>query len=583
MSTVFGEITEDGRSIVLMAVGAPEEMAYLARQVQQLTPLLRKTDPPGGLITELTWPTVVQLANVLGPRWEKGPRLASWIQEQALSRAAELPAELTIKVPEGLTPYPWQVSAAHMIARRQRVLLTDTMGTGKTISAVLGLLEWVEQRHGGRLPGPVVVVSPSSVVHSWVETVSWLAPHLRVVDWRGPKRYQHLGQADVYVTSYDTARQDVKDTAQRKAALLELAPVGLVCDECHNIKSPTARRRIAVKKIAASTQLFVALSGTPITKDTADLWTTLDILVPHAWPSRERWVHRYCLTTFDEYREYVLGLNPGTEGEFRLALLGQERRVAKADVLGHLPPKVYSVRTAEMPPKWRKVYDSYAKDMLAELPDSEEELSTMDTLAKLTHLQLLSCAAADVEYKTETLADGTEKRHTHIKLKSPSWKVDALLELLDERPSGSAPVIVFASSKQLIDLAGAAVAESGRRVGYIVGGQSAKRRTETVDAFQAGELDVLLATTQAGGVGLTLTAADTVVFLQRPWSLVDSTQAEDRAHRPGSEQHESIQIVDIVTSNTIDAKIRAALKEKAGQLAELVKDPRIVAELLGGR
>src|SRR5690606_13466182 len=118
MSTIFSEITEDGRSLVLMAVGAPEEMAYLARQVQQLTPLLRKTDPPAGLIAELTWPTVVQLANVLGQRWEKGPRLAAWIQEQALSRAAEMAAELTIKEPEGLTPYPGQVSASHMIARR---------------------------------------------------------------------------------------------------------------------------------------------------------------------------------------------------------------------------------------------------------------------------------------------------------------------------------------------------------------------------------------------------------------------------------------------------------------------------------
>src|SRR5690606_36787781 len=212
----------------------------------------------------------------------------------------------------------------------------------------------------------------------------------------------------------------------------------------------------------------------------------------HAWLSRERWGHRYCLTTFDEHREYVLGLNPGTEGEFRLALLGQELRVAKADVVGHLPPKVYSVRTAEMPPKWRKVSDSDATDMRAALPGSDEELSMMGTLPKLTHMLLLSCAPADVDYTTETLADGTEERHTHIKLKPPSWKVDALLELLDERPSGSAPVIVFASSKQLIDLAGAAVAESGRRVGYIVGGQSAKRRTETVDAFQAGELDVLL-------------------------------------------------------------------------------------------
>ena len=88
--------------------------------------------------------------------------------------------------------------------------------------------------------------------------------------------------------------------------------------------------------------------------------------------------------------------------------------------------------------------------------------------------------------------------------------------------------------------------------------------------------------TGAGGVGLTLTAARTVVFLQRPWSLVEASQAEDRCHRIGSEQHDSIEIIDVVAADTIDSRVRAVLTAKAGQLADLLQDPRIVTQLLGG-
>jgi len=115
-----------------------------------------------------------------------------------------------------------------------------------------------------------------------------------------------------------------------------------------------------------------------------------------------------------------------------------------------------------------------------------------------------------------------------------------------------------------------------------MGGQSAKDRTNQVDAFQRGELDLICVVTQAGGVGITLTRSRCAVFLQRPYSFVDATQAEDRLHRIGAEGHESIDIIDIVARNTIDSRVRAILRERGGQLADLVRDPRIVAELLGG-
>jgi SNF2 family DNA or RNA helicase len=259
--------------------------------------------------------------------------------------------------------------------------------------------------------------------------------------------------------------------------------------------------------------------------------------------------------------------------------------VAKVDVLPELPPKVYSVRVVDLPREWRRAYDAMESEMLAELPDGGE-LSVMHVLAQLTRLSQLASAAADVTVTMERVTDVEtgltfERPHTAVRLRAPSWKVDEFLEVLGERPGKS--VVGFAPSRQLMLLAGEAASKAGYRVGYIIGGQSAKERTATVEAFQAGALDVCCVTTGAGGVGLTLTAASTAVFLQRPWSLVEALQAEDRLHRIGSERHESIEIIDIVARDTIDSRVRSVLRERAGQLADLVQDRRIVAELLGGK
>lgn len=574
--SIIGELTADESQIVLMATGAEDAMGYAAARLHLLTPLVKPSDPPGAVVLPASWPAVVQLGFTFGSAWKPGPRLASWIARQVGARTGQGDA-LTYQPPEGLAPYPWQVANALMIAATGHALITDEPGTGKTASTVLGLVE----RARIHTVTPVLIVCPASVVDPWVDAWRTWAPHWPVVAWRGSpaKRRALIGTADVYVTSYDTARMDAGTRYANRAPLVALAPVAVVADECHMIKSPHAARSTAVRRLAKRAACVVALSGTPITHNPADLWPTLVALAPDAWPSRERWVARYCQSVPADYGETVIGLDPATEPEFRTTLLGAHRRVAKADVLTQLPPKVYSVRTVELPPAWRKAYDDMEKRMLAELPDGGE-LSVMSVLAQLTRLSQLACAAADVTVTTETAADGTEREHVSVTLKAPSWKVDALLEVLDERPG--APVVAFAPSRQLMRLAGEAATHAGYRVGFVVGGQSMTDRTDTVASFQRGELDLLCATTGAGGVGITLTAARTVVFLQRPWSLVESLQAEDRCHRIGSEIHDSIEIIDVVAAKTIDTRVRSVLREKAGQLADLVGDPRIVAELLGG-
>lgn len=571
MEAIYGEITPDGRTIVLLPTET--RMSVLLPRVRLATPAFKKTDPPGGIMLPATWAGVVQLAYILGDAWNPGPRLQAWTRARFAERT-EPGTELTVAPPEGLTPRSYQVEGARMIAAAGRALLFDEQGTGKTITTILGLVERAQVMD----VRPVVVVAPTSVVDSWVREWGVWAPQWRAVAWRGTpvKRRSLAGTADVYVVGYDTARNDA---ATADAPLTKLAPRAVVLDECHLIKSPHAGRSLSARRLAKQATTYVALSGTPITHHPGDLWPALEGLEPRAYPAGSRFADRYCLKDRGDYVERIIGLNPLTEPEFRACLLGQHRRVAKADVLAQLPPKIYSVRTVELPAAWRKAYDAMEDTMLAELPDGSE-LSVMSVLAQLTRLSQLASSAADVHVSEETDEDGEIRTHTTVTLKAPSWKVDALLEVIDERPGQ--PVVAFAPSRQLTMLAGAAATAAGKSVGYIVGGQSAKDRTEAVEHFQAGKFDLLAATTGAGGVGLTLTAAGTVVFLQRPWSLVEALQAEDRCHRIGSERHDVIEIIDIVAANTVDTRVRSVLHEKAGQLADLLQDPRIAAELLGG-
>lgn len=575
---IYAELHQDEKSIILLADGPTNEVAYAAQVLQTLTPKFKTL--PGGLQVPATWPVAVQLAMTFGSALRPQERYKAWVAAQVRVRTC-VATGLTYRCPVGLEPRPYQIDGAAMIAATGRCLIFDDPGVGKTITCILGL---VERHAAGHQALPILVVCPASVVDNWVTEFTKWAPQWRSIAWRGAKstRTNLIGSAHVYVTSYDTARNDASSADPREGnPLITLNARSVVADECHRIKSHQSQQSRAVRRLAERADHFVGMSGTPIAHHPGDLWPSLVALEPGAWPSRERWVQRYCQSIpAQDYGETILGLHPAYEEEYRTTLLGRHRRVAKADVLSQLPLKVYSVRTVELPPAYRKAYDDMEAQMLAEMPDSGEELSVMSVLAQLTRLSQMACAAADVEVTVEVDKLGEEVIHQKVTLRNPSWKVDAMLEVLAERPDKQ--TVVFAPSRQLIVLAGEAARSEGYRVGYIIGGQSAKERTKNVDEFQAGKLDVICVTTQAGGVGITLTAGSTAVFLQRPWSLVDSIQAEDRLHRLGSEIHHSIEIIDIVASKSIDTKVRTALRGKAGQLADLVRDPRILSELLGG-
>jgi SNF2 family DNA or RNA helicase len=591
MYAIHAELSADGTHIVMVAAGANEAIAHAAKLLETLTPLFRPTDPKGGMAVALSWPALVQLAATFGAFWQPGPRLTAWVAAQIQGRTAHLDGVLRYLVPAGLVARDYQRRGAQMVGRVGSVLITDEPRTGKTITTILGLREH-EVMQGRAATWPAVCVVPPGTVDQWVEAWRLWSPDVPVVAWRGSPaaRLRLLGTASVYVVGYSTAARDappgISRTGRKKhAPLLALEPKSVVIDECHWLKNRHALRSLAVRRMCQWANCVVALSGTPITHHPGDLWATLAAMEPSAYPSGERYDKRYLLSMSADYDQEVLGLNPHTEPEFRRCLLGAMRRVARADpgVLEQMPPKVYSIRTVELPPVYRTAYDSMESDMIAELigEDGEvSELNAMSVLAQLTRLSQLASAAADVTVTEEMGKDGLWHKHQHVTLKMPSWKVDALLDVLEERPGDH--TLCFTPSKQLAMLAGEQAAKAGYRVGYIVGGQSAAERTQNREDFQAGKFDLLSATTGSGGTGLTLTRAGTLVFLQRPWSIVESLQAEDRAEGIGASLERGTEIIDIVARNTIDTRVRSVLRQRAGQLSNLLQDPRIVAELLGG-
>ena len=328
---VYGELTADGATIVL--VPTEDAVTLCLPVLKTATPLFKPSNPPGAITLPATWPAVVQLAHLLGRAWRPGARLHAWTTARMAERVTgqTLPV-LTVAPPEGHVPRPYQVEGALMIAAVGRALLFDEQGTGKTITTILGLVERAEVT----MVRPVVCVVPTSVVDSWVREWAAWAPTWRAVPWRGTpaKRAALAGTADVYVVGYDTARNDA---ANVDGPLVKLNPAAVVADECHYLKSPHSMRSLAVRRLAKRAGVYVALSGTPITHHPGDLWPALEGLEPLAYPSRTRFVDRYCLKVPGDYGAQIIGLNKANEPELRAALLGQHRRVAKADVLAQLP------------------------------------------------------------------------------------------------------------------------------------------------------------------------------------------------------------------------------------------------------
>jgi SNF2 family DNA or RNA helicase len=204
--------------------------------------------------------------------------------------------------------------------------------------------------------------------------------------------------------------------------------------------------------------------------------------------------------------------------------------------------------------------------MITQLDEGDVTYAT-NPLARLTRLTQFASAYATLE--------GDD-----LRLAEPSCKIDGLLDVLSEAEGEQ--VVVFAESRQLIELASARLEKEKISHGLITGAILPAERQNNVDSFQAGRLRVMLCTMGAGGEGITLTAARIVVFLQRSWSLVKNKQAEDRVHRPGQDANK-VEIIDVVSVGTVDEEIIDVRELKEERLQEVVRDKEAVRKMLERR
>lgn len=564
-----------------------ENPQHVAQRLGLMTPAWRKEDS-GAVSAPYSWALWCQLRDTFGARLVQNRALAETASADDAGRHLVMQDlhQTTGQALWGwnrpaLAPFPHQEQAARMVAAYHKVLLCDDPGTGKTASAILGLRAAERRSPGSTLP--IIVVCPASVVDQWLDEWAAWGPvpwkfegkqenHWRAVAWRGPKRHTLAGKADIYVMSYNTFGRDAK-----AGRLDVLAPQALVLDEAHCIANRQTSQSQLARKLAKHLPTVIALTGTPIRNDASDLWAILSALDGVVYPAFHRWRDRYCDLLVLPYATLVTGLKEEARPELMDSLRGQYRQALKTD-LKDLPPKVRSTRTAEMPADWMRSYREFQKDMTTITPDGDL-LCTMEPLEIITRLVQLSNSACDVEQEHVQTVDGP-RIHSIVKPRAPFWKLPLLREVLEERPTEQ--VLVFAPFRSLITAAFEDfLSWSKDQPSLVIGGQSSGVRTKHVNRFQAGDHRALFATTGAGGVGLTLTAASTVVFLQRPWSYVDSTQAEDRAHRIGSEIHHRIDVVDLVVKDTMDEAVVKALKSKAYQADGFTASPKGLLELLG--
>lgn len=539
----------------------------------------------------LSWAACQQLRGVFGEGLQVGPVLATW---SATENEGRVGACLALRdaedatLPDGLLPKdlprvgdvlhgevveqdwdlePRQRAGVRFLATARRAALCDGMGSGKTVQTIcaLRLLE-IE----GADPFPTIVVCPNSMKATWAKEWAIWDPRRKVQVVNGgaaARRKQIESGADVLIMNWEGLRNHSRVAGYGSIRLtdkekedkeLQAVPLRtMVADEAHRAKNPSAKQTRAAWAVAKQCEFRFALTGTPVANSPEDTWAIMHMVEPHEWPAKGQFIDRYALQSWSQFGFMnIVGIRGDVKDEFFRILdprfIRRPTQVVVPGLKEKLPPQV---REVELIAKQRRAYDQLKKELLAELESGM--LMATNPLTRMIRLVQLASSYGEVD------------EAGNLTLTEPSSKLDALDDILEEI-GDEEQAVVFAESRQLIDLAAHRMEKAKVTHGLITGGIDVHRRQSAVDDFQNGASRLILATLGAGGEGITLTAARHVIFLQRSFSLVKNLQAEDRVWRKG--QMRSVQRIDIMAANTIEAHVFEVGLEKAARLEEICRD-----------
>ena len=423
-------------------------------------------------------------------------------------------------------------------------ILADEMGLGKTLQT-LAFLQAMKPAAGR----PYLVVCPTSLVFNWMAEAARFTPGLKVVALHGPGRHRlfaDVSKADLVITSYALIRRDGE-----KYRGLEFDT--LILDEAQHIKNRQTLNAQAVKAIAGRNRLV--LTGTPLENSVQDLWSIFDFLMPG-----------YLGTAADFKDRYEVPIARGGDDAIRSRLARRLRpfmlRRLKREVAKDLPERLDQVAYCELSARQRAVYEQVLvatrEEVLAATGEAGLARSRMVILTALLRLRQICC---DLRLLNPDDSDS-------------SGKMELFGELLEEVMDGGHRLLVFSQFTTMLGLLRERLVQDGIPFCYL-DGSTADRAAEVTRFQTQSSIPVFLISLKAGGVGLNLTAADTVIHFDPWWNPAVEDQATDRAHRIG--QTRIVTSYKLIARDTIEEKILALQTRKRGVIQDMLGNEEALA------
>ncbi|PWW37492.1 MULTISPECIES: DEAD/DEAH box helicase [Paenibacillus] len=483
------------------------------------------------------------------------------------------PERMDFALPDALAPvlrdyqasgYQWLRTLAFY---RFGGILADDMGLGKTLQSIAYIAAELKEKpkqhnstpgdadytvdegtFGSNIPDkvqagllhqqpahpPVLVVAPASLTYNWANEFARFAPHLRVLIAAGQKDERAsmlagMDDADVIVTSYPLLRRDLDTYLGRTFHTL-------ILDEAQSIKNASSQTAQAVKQIQAPRRF--ALTGTPVENSLDELWSIFEAIFPGLFPSYRRFRDLPPERIARMVRPFIL-------------------RRLKKDVLEELPDRIETVQRSELKDEQKKLYAAYLSQLQDETSKDMEEngfqKNRIKILAGITRLRQLCCHPA-------LFVEGYE---------GDSGKMEQLLETVQDCLAAGKRILIFSQFASMLNLIRQTLAAQGRDLFYLDGQTPAQSRVEMCRRFNEGEAELFLISLKAGGTGLNLTGADTVILYDLWWNPAVEEQAIGRAHRMGQKQ--VVQVIRLVTEGTIEEKILELQQRKKDLIAEVIE------------
>lgn len=456
--------------------------------------------------------------------------------------ADELPGKIEVPGLKGELRQFQRKGIEFLEQRNGRALIGDEMGLGKTIQT-LGYLQLHPEKR------PAIIVCPASLKLNWLKEIEgWMPnPNVQVLEGKDPSK-PIVG--DILIINYDILDDWV-------SVLKRIQPQVVIKDECHFIKNNNTKRTKAAKKLSKGVPHVIALSGTPIVNRPIEGFNALRIVDDTVVPSFWQYVQRYCDAKHNGFGWDFTGASNTEELHEKLVNTVMIRR-KKAEVIADLPDKIYSSIPFEInnQKEYRRAQNDFIKYLTkTKGKDAADKASNAEVLTKIEGLKQIA-----VKGKIKQVKD---------------W-IQNFIE-------SDGKLVVFATHKDIIN---ELVNEFSDKAVKVDGSVSGSDREKAVEKFQNDEsVRLFIGNIKAAGVGITLTAASNVAFVELPWSPGDCTQAEDRVHRIG--QRGSVNIFYLLAANTIEEDI-AALIDKKRQTLDQVLDGKgtdegsLLTELLKG-